>query len=186
MKSDVICLTETWLLSDTPKESLTLPGYQLHLNSNGRGKGVAMYTKSMLDQAFIDVKREKSQITRLKTLNIDIITIYRSQAEDDTGMVRELEHMIRNNTQTVICGDINHCFVTKRGNQVTKTLQGLGFEQLIKEASHLLGGHIDHVYSNLDRSKFKVDIQMHSPYYTCHDHDAFCITITSVVDDRRK
>ena len=63
---------------------------------------------------------------------------------------------------------------------VTKMLQRLGFEQIVAEASHLLGGHIDHVYSNLDGSKFKVDIQMHSPYYTSNDHDAFCITITSV------
>ena len=54
------------------------------------------------------------------------------------------------------------------------------------QASHLLGGHIDHVYSNLDQSKFNIDVMMHSPYYTSHDHDAFCITITSKGEDSRK
>ena len=56
-------------------------------------------------------------------------------------------------------------------------LEGQGFRQLVEEASHLQGGHIDHVYSNLDPDIFKVDIMMYSPYYTSQDHDAFCITI---------
>ena len=139
-----------------------------------------------LDGAFLDIKREKSQMSRVITENVDVINIYRSQEEDNTGMVKELEHLIRKDTNTIICGDMNLCFLTKRGNQVTKMLEGMGFEQLVREASHLLGGHIDHVYSNLDQSKFNIDVKMHSPYYTSHDHDAFCVTITSVENDSKK
>ena len=186
LKSDVICLTETWLMSNVVSESLAIPGYELHLNSSGRGKGVAIYTKMSLGGAFLDIKREKSQMSRVITENVDVINIYRSQEEDNTGMVKELEHLIRKDTNTIICGDMNLCFLTKRGNQVTKMLEGMGFEQLVREASHLLGGHIDHVYSNLEQSEFNIDVKMHSPYYTSHDHDAFCITITSKGEDRRK
>ena len=104
LKSDVICLTETWSMSDAASESLAIPGYQLHLNSNGRGKGVAMYTKMSLDEAFMDIKRDKSQMTRLITPNIDIINIYRSQGEDSAEMVNELEHLVRKDIKTIICG----------------------------------------------------------------------------------
>ena len=76
LRSDVICLTETWLMSDAANESLMIPGYRLHLNSAGRGKGIAMYTKMSLAETYIDVKRQKSQITRLITPNVDIINIY--------------------------------------------------------------------------------------------------------------
>ena len=96
-------------------------------------------------------------------------------------MVEDLRQIIQEGYPTIICGDLNMCFLTNRNNEVTRLLEGLGFEQLVKEASHLLGGHIDHVYSNLHHcSRFKPHIQMHSPYYTSHDHDAFLITITYV------
>ena len=100
--------------------------------------------------------------------------------------MKEIEKIIRKGSQTIICGDFNLCFLNKGGNVLTKFLCGHGFQQLVREASHLQGGHIDHVYSNLDPSKFKIDIQMHSPYYTSHDHDAFCITITCVGDMSKK
>ena len=60
---------------------------------------------------------------------------------------------------------------------VTKGLEEMGFQQLVEEASHLKGGHLDHIYSNHDQKDFKVEILMYSPYYTSLDHDAFCITL---------
>ena len=94
-------------------------------------------------------------------------------------MAEDLRQMIQEGYPTIICGDLNMCFLTNRNNEVTRLLEGLGFKQLVTEASHLQGGHIDHVYSNLQYcSRLKAHIQMHSPYYTSHDHDAFLITIT--------
>ena len=186
LKADIICLTETWLLSDAVIEILNITGYRLHLNSKGRGKGIATFTKLMLDESFVDIKREKAQITRLSTPRVDIINMYRSQEADNAVLVNDLEQIIREGTPTVICGDMNLCFVTKRQNPVTNLLEGLGFNQLIKEASHLQGGHIDHVYSNADPNIFEVDVRMHSPYYTSRDHDGFCITITHAGDISKK
>jgi hypothetical protein len=38
-----------------------------------------------------------------------------------------------------------------------------------KEASHLAGGHIDHVYTNCQED---ADVALYSPYYCAKDHDA--------------
>ena len=56
-------------------------------------------------------------------------------------------------------------------------LEELGFQQLVVEASHLKGGHLDHVYSNHDPKTFQIEILMYSPYYTSLDHDAILITL---------
>ena len=51
------------------------------------------------------------------------------------------------------------------------------FTQLMTEATHIQGGHIDHVYwrNFLDLWTGPV-VERYSPYYS--DHDASCITIT--------
>ena len=139
-----------------------------------------MYTKMTFDEVYIYIKTDKFQMTKLSTPDVDIINIYRSQGANNLELAEDLRQTISRYHPTIICGDLNMCFLTKRDNEVTKLLEGLGFKQLIREASHLLGGHIDHVYSNLHLcSRFKVDIQMYSPYYTSQDHDAFFITITN-------
>ena len=177
----MLCLTETWLMSDDATESADIPGYGLHLNSKGRGKGIAMYTKMTFDEVYTHIKTDKSQMTRLSTPYVDVINIYRSQGANNSELVEDLRQLIQEGYPTIICGDLNMCFLTNRKNEVTRLLEGLGFEQLVKEASHLLGGHIDHAYSNLHHcSRLKAHIQMHSPYYTSRDHDAFLITITYV------
>ena len=43
LRSDMICLTETWMASDSETAGLDIPGYILTLNSIGPGKGVATY-----------------------------------------------------------------------------------------------------------------------------------------------
>ena len=45
LKSDVICLQETWLEDDSIQEDVNILDYDLHLNSNGKGKGIAIYCK---------------------------------------------------------------------------------------------------------------------------------------------
>ena len=69
------------------------------------------------------------------------------------------------------------CFIDQRDNEVTKMLEDHGFIQLVGEATHWKGGHIDHVYINHDPSLFQADVAMYSPYYTSKDHDALLITI---------
>ena len=184
--ANIICLTETWLLVGAEEESLRIPGFRLHVNSIGRGKGIATYGALMLDDAYFDIKREKVQMTRLMTPALDVISIYRSQGAKNVDVAQDISQIIREGTPTIICGDLNLCYLTNRENEVTNVLKRLGFIQLVREASHLQGGHLDHVYSNLDHSLFNVSVQMYSPYYTYYDHDGFLITITFVGDNCKK
>ena len=177
MFSDVICLQETWLKSDNVEECLQIPGFMLNLNSIGDGKGIATYYRKEKASPQANIKLPKSQMSKLSTTEVDVINIYRSQSACTPSLCEELKKMINAKKQTIICGDLNLCFVSQRQNEVTTMLENLGFRQMVRTATHLKGGHIDHVYSNHDENFFQVDIMLYSPYYTCKDHDALCITI---------
>ena len=175
--SDIICLTETWLKSDSITAELELSGFDLFLNSIGAGRGISTYCKTSLGSLQGNIKKQSVQISQVCTPAVDVINIYRSQGANNSEVAKDLNQIINELKPTIICGDLNLCYVRQRNNEVTRMLEGQGFRQLVEEASHLQGGHIDHVYSNLDPDIFQVDIMMYSPYYTSRDHDAFCITI---------
>ena len=56
----------------------------------------------------------------------------------------------------------------------------MGFDQLVHEATHIRGRHIDHAYLLDPNDKMKLVVGRYSPYYT--DHDAICITIEKKFD----
>ena len=63
---------------------------------------------------------------------------------------------------------------------MSKGLEREGFRQLIMEATHIRGGHIDHAYWKDDgRVWMELHTDRYSPYYS--DHDAICITLTKKV-----
>ena len=69
--------------------------------------------------------------------------------------------------------------VTKKqkNNRLIKRLEDLGFQQLIKEATHFAGGHIDHIYVN---HQAVVDVSLYSPYYCAKDHDALLAVVKNL------
>ena len=73
--SDIICLSETWLKYDTFKENLMFPGYALHLNNMGEGKGIATYYKTGQANISAEIKRPKVQMSKLNTLEVDVINV---------------------------------------------------------------------------------------------------------------
>ena len=184
--SDIICLTETWLKSDSITENIMIPGFDLHLNSVGVGKGIGTYFKSAKCSPEFNIKKQKLQITKISSSEIDVFNIYRSQGADSLELVADLREKISKDKITIVCGDLNLCFIKQRENCVTKMLEDYGFNQLVKEATHIKGGHIDHVYSNHDPGLFQVDVMMYSPYYTSRDHDALFITIRKCQDHQCK
>ena len=68
------------------------------------------------------------------------------------------------------------CFIDNRGSRTTKFLLENGFKQLVNEATHIDGGHIDHAYFKTECS-IKASMHIYSPYYTSKDHDALCIAM---------
>ena len=69
------------------------------------------------------------------------------------------------------------CYMKIPNNQISKGLRGEGFQQLVKEPTHIMGGHIDHAYWKGDSTLWEEPaLERYSPYYS--DHDGLCITLT--------
>ena len=176
-KSDVICLSETWLLSEESTANVQIDGYVLHANRVGRGKGIATYFRQNMFQHVKDVKETFFQITKLTSESLDIISVYRSQE----GLIDQLLNDITNNINwqksTLICGDFNVCYNIDKSNKLIATLENLGFKQLVQEATFIKGSLIDHVYLRECGAITAVDCCLYSPYYCAMDHDALLTTI---------
>ena len=100
-----------------------------------------------------------------------------SHGADNSEVAEDIEMLLDPRKLTIICGDFNLCYIEQRTNCILNKLEGCGFTQLVTEATHIKGGHIDQVWSNHDRRIYQVDVALYSPYYLSDDHDAICVTI---------
>ena len=174
LESSIIALTETWL---DQKTTMNIEGYRAHFNSIASGKGLALYLKDDAFKPVIDIKEEKMQITKLESQELEVITVYRSEQGRTLDMIQHLMSMVKPDKATVVCGDFNICYKTNRNNRITQYLEKNGFSQLMTEATHLIGRHIDHFYFKPGGGIMEPPkIYRYSPYYS--DHDAICATIT--------
>ena len=174
--SDVICMTETWLWPDEDKSLYNLDGYNVKHNSVGKGKGVSVYYKSSKFVHIEDINEEKIQISKYSGEKIDLVVVYRAPNGNDGKLRDYLAHLINVNTSTMVCGDLNMCYIDNKKNRTTTFLLNNGFKQYVKEATHIDGGHIDHVYLNTE-DIISPTVDLYSPYYTARDHDALCVSI---------
>ena len=74
-QSDVIILAETWIPENSDDSTnFNLRNYALHLNNQGRGKGIAVFYKEEFGCA-INENKEKINMTKISSKEIDIIGI---------------------------------------------------------------------------------------------------------------
>ena len=144
--SDVICLSETWLTSDIANESLEMIGYTLQLNSVGYGRGLATYYKNQKFTHSEDIKQQSMQLTKLKSADLDIISVYRSKNGSQVDLISHLRNLIEANKPSLVCGDFNICYLDESSNRFRDDMDGLGFVEYAQCATHSKGGHIDHMY----------------------------------------
>ena len=64
---------------------------------------------------------------------------------------------------------------SEKNNSIERCLQGHGLKQIVKEATHIRGRMIDHIYLKNHANEAVVDLERYSPYYT--DHDALLLTL---------
>ena len=114
------------------EEQLEINGFILHKNSAGRGKGLATYYRPSLFQQTTDVKDTNFQITKLESVQLDVISVYRSKEGKITELTNQLMAMINYGKDTLICGDFNICFYKDRKNRLIRKLEEIGFEQHVK------------------------------------------------------
>ena len=74
MESTLLAVSETWL---DEKTKLYLNGYNVHFNSVGSGKGLALYYKPGTFTPSADIKQEKMQISKLGSGELEVIQVYR-------------------------------------------------------------------------------------------------------------
>ena len=175
LKSDVIFLQETWLEDDTSLENLRISNYELHLNSNGKGKGIAIYYKKDTLQHAIDIKEENMQLSKFTSSTIDIVVLYRSQGGNLKDLTMNLEGLISRNKPQLIIGDFNFCYIENSSNSTKKYLKENHFKQLILEPTHIEGNLLDQAHVRDIQQVNKYSTEMHSKYFT--DHKGLAIMI---------
>jgi hypothetical protein len=170
LESTLVAFSETWL---NKEENLPIGGYNAHFNSIGSGKGLSVYYKKDIFKHVIDIKTDKMQLTKMESSEVTVIAVYRSEQGNSSELLDHIIELIPPDRRTVICGDFNICYLTKRNNIITKYIGENGFTQLIKEATHIQGRLLDHFYFRQSASEhLETSIFRYSPYYA--DHDAIC------------
>ena len=175
--SDISCLSETWLTNCHDVNGLKLHDYDLHLNSVGLGIGIAVYYIAEIFNHSADIKKPLFQLTKMCSSDVNVITVYRSSGGNKGELLKDIISLVDKSKSTVLCGDFNFCSAKEKNCSFLRTLNNMGFEEKVKVATHLKGGHIDHVYFYCSNKKFSLDAMLYSPYYPTKDHDAICSTV---------
>ena len=174
MKSDVIMLSETWLEPEQEEQDYQLENYSANFNSEGRGRGIASYFNKKF-QHIKNIKNVGYTLSKVSSEKLDVFGIYKSKEGDARQMVAQLREMITEKKTTIIGGDFNVCALKNQKNYITLKLKELKFHQIVKQATHIEGGLIDHLYIKQGEETDLIwDVEVLPKYFTDHD----CIRVT--------
>ena len=167
-QADIIHLQETSTKEDECS-NLCLNNFRSHFINIGQGKGIASYYSNKFEHVQ-DIATDNFQITKFSSEKVDSINVYRSQRGLQANLNDYLTQLLSKDKITVITGDFNICSRIKWNNSVTTHLKSLGCKQYQLGATHIQGGHIDHLYIKHDGPRsVKVEADRYSPYYSDHD-----------------
>ena len=171
----MIALQETWLEDVATLNEFEIPGYTLHLNSYGKGKGLAIYFKKNLFHHETGIKEENMQLTNFSLTNLNIVVIYRSQNGNLTKLKQHLESITNRSKPELIISDFNFDYQRSPSNPTSTYLQDCGYKQLISEPTHTEGNILDHAYCKDIQKINKYRSSVHCKYFT--DHRGLAILI---------
>ena len=164
----MICLQETWLEMQDTAENLQIPGYTPHLNSRGRGKGIAIYYKEDIFKHQTDVKDDLLQISKFSSHDIDILVLYRSQNCTLEELKNHLQALTGRNKPQIIIGDFNFSQLISSTNIISSYLRENKFTPLISEPTHNDGNVLDQAYVRDTANMYNFTAEVHTKYYTDH------------------
>ena len=177
LNANILHFQETSLPEINDSDGIQIDHFNSRFIREGKGKGIATYTKNDTNsQLLSEFKSRNLQIMKIQIRNIETISVYRSSDMSLTETIKELQNIIDTTKTTLITGDLNICLIKNDRNVISQGLQQMGFVQLVTEATHIEGGHIDHAYW-LDKTGEweKPQLERYSPYYS--DHDALLLTL---------
>ena len=174
LKADFIQLQETSLAPESYGPSdYELPGFhETAYISKGNGKGIATYSKHF-SRSYCMKSDNTMQIQKTTFVMLDVINVYRSQNGNQHELIEKLDKIINRKKFCIIMGDFNLCGRNEMRNVVTLYLERQGFYQLMKEATHIQGRVIDHIYVN--NTECVLEVERFSPYYS--DHDGLLVSL---------
>ena len=173
LKADILHLQETSLDISSETSQYSIPDFlETGYANHGRGKGGAVYSKLMA-KSYKWNSNNTMQVMKTIYEKIEVINVYRSSNGQMKELIEKLREIINSKKLTIITGDFNLCAREEKTNRVIMFLQEIGFSQLVKDASHIQGRIIDHIYINC--TEVVIDIERYSPYYS--DHDALLVSL---------
>ena len=176
--ADIVCVSETWLSDGA--DGFTMEGYEVAYNSVGPGKGVAAFFRAEIFNQRTDCRLEGAQMSMFESPEVDVIIVYRSQGQNLEEIADKVDVWRDPAKVTVVCGDMNVCLKKEARNKLTVELESMGFAQLNEEATHVAGGHIDHMYVTKEAAG-KTSLERYTPFYS--DHDALCLTLAQGMEE---
>ena len=168
IRASVIALQETWCSMDNENNHMQLPGYSLHLVSQGRGKGVATYFEAGF-QISGAVNTEHYQISKVSGVNFDVVNVYCSRGLDKKQFLNDLGSFARGTKPCFIVGDFNVDFLKEPKDPIIKKIVSSGFKQMVTGPTHIEGSLLDHVYM---KGRPPFDLQVHTDFTFYSDHAA--------------
>ena len=169
--SDLFGLGETWL---EPGEEKFFTDFKGAFSNHGRGKGVAAFYNSASDCIILNsFTSDKFSAIHLSKETFDVVFVYLSAGCKKDEILCQLKQWIVNEKPTTIMGDFNINY--KKEDKFIKSLEKMGFSQLIEESTCDTGSIIDHIYINDAMKLLDINIQKDSAYYS--DHDIITINI---------
>ena len=176
LNADIIHLVETSIENTEESQKLNIQGYQSHFINVRRGRGIVTYFKLQMFTHEDDFVAPSMQVTKFSSHNLDMLNVYRSSDGNSLELLNIITEMLTGGKPTLITGDFNICMLNHGKNRMSKGLVENGFHQMIREATHIRGGHIDHVYwKDDDHVWTEPHLELYCPYYS--DHDASLITL---------
>ena len=126
VRARVIALQETWCLEDQAVQQYQLPGYNLHLVSHGRGKGVATYFLPEFELAG-EVNTQNYQICKVSSKNFDVINVYRSKGAETAHFLNDLGKLASGRKPCFLVGDFNINFLKEGQHPIVLKITSCAF-----------------------------------------------------------
>ena len=161
---DSLCLQETWLHENEDATLYKLKEMIPHLNSVGRGRGIATYNnEDFVLREFIS--EPDCQLMKVSCEKFDLINVYRSQ--ECSVFKDKIEYVVDPLRPTILTGDTNIDISKDSGKLFVEFMKHLGLTQLVKNPTHDQGGLLDHVYVTQDLIE-RVSVSQTGVYFSDH------------------
>ena len=111
----------------------------------------------------------------IESKELDVVAVYRSNDGSFDKLIGKLLNILDLSKSTLVIGDMNVCSKKRPDNELKIFLEGKGFKQIIRQSTHIEGGHLNHAYI-LNAGNFEEipAVELIPKYYS--DHDAVCIS----------